>query len=58
MTLMSKSLAENDIDVNNFTSILGNFSENDTVVRVSLFDFYQSHGSDKGVYDKICQHQQ
>ena len=55
---MSKSLAENDIDVNNFTSILGNFSENDTVVRVSLFDFYQSHGSDKGVYDKICQHQQ
>ena len=45
---MSKGLAENDVNVN-MTSFSGNFSENDLVVCVLQFEFYLSHGSDKGV---------
>ena len=49
MTFTSKRLVENDVDVNNMTSSSGNLSENYIVVRMFLFDFYSTYGSDKGV---------
>ena len=46
--LTSKCLAANDVEVN-VTSFSWNSGENDLVMRVLLFDFYPSRGSDKGM---------
>ena len=49
----AKKCLANDVDVKRFSRNVNKL----TLVHALLFDFYQSQGLDKGMQDKICQHQ-